>query len=689
MLLRFLAIFFLWIFQLKAEAELLDKDWSYFESPYLNWNLENLYEIPDFLNLQWREIDSSENLPVEKIFLLKLKNPSLKFENPSLFIPKTAFSIKVFCGVQKIYEFSSPAQFRPNQFLGWIFHNIPISKECSNEKNFYFLLYTEYDIRFVIPFIDEREAIIKNIFIENFSTVIIVTITFTLSIFFLVFSLVRKLDFFLLNISLFLLSTGVWLFNTNPVSQFFLPITTLRLKFEYFCLYVAPIFIILFFENTLKTFLVKRFKFTRYMLGIFVVLSFTLDFFEIFPLWKTLFPFNLILISLSILYIFVIIHGILLREWEAKILGSGLIFLVMFAIHDSLQVLGFFPQGHPLLMQWGLLSLFVAMSAVVGYKIYLLNWHLVYQAKELEHKNKILRLINEEKEELNKSLEIKVIERTQDLYQKIEDLHKLKIQQDADYYLTCILLKPLIRETKEFPNLTIQTYVKQYKTFEFRSKIWQLGGDIIITENLKFRDEKILFFFAGDAMGKSMQGAGGAIVAGTIINHVLNRNKKLEMVYSPQEALILLYEELSSIFLTFEGYMILTACFGFIQKNGTIFWINASQPKSVLYSERAYYIQEEKFSYEFGSTSTNPVAFVNELKLKEGDKFITGSDGKDDIEIKKEGKLILNQNENLFLEIVQNHAGEFSRIVQFYESEVNLIDDISILCITYNENQNL
>lgn len=677
----FLVIFLSLGFFIELFAQtVLDKNWNYSKISNPNWNIENLHEIPNFPSLVWSKVELYHNAPKEEIFLLKIDLPKISLQNPALYIPKTAFSVKVFCNEQKIYEFSDPTQFQPDKFLGWIFHIIPLNMECLKKENFYFLLYTEYPIRFPVPYIDEKANIVTDIFIKNFSVIVVLAISFSLSLFFFLFFLLRKFDKFFLNLSLFFLTTGIWLFNTNPVSQFLLPIETWRLKLEYFSLYIAPIFAVSYFENVLNSSLIRKLSFTKYLIVLFTLSSFTLDALELFPLWRTLFPFNIILVTLSIFYVIVIIYEIFQKEWEARILGLGLIALTLFAIHDSLQVLGFLPFD-PLLMHWGLLSLFFSMSAVVGYKFYLMNWHLKAQTEELSHKNKILRLLNEEKDELNRTLEIKVVERTQDLFQKMEDLQKLKTQQDADYYLTCALLIPLIRKTNSFSKFKIESYIKQYKSFEFRAKRWELGGDIIIVEKINLLHEDFLFFFSGDAMGKSMQGAGGAIVAGTVVNHIINRNKKFHIHQSVKDWLITFYEELNSIFLTFEGYMLFTSCFGLLDKEGKIVWINASHPETILYSNnQAGYMKNEKVSNEFGSNKT-PQVYLNEIELKEGEKIFIGSDGKDDIQLKTSDRTNLSEMEDFFLKTINACNGDFNQIIQIYNTEVMLWDDLSLLCI--------
>ena len=48
-------------------------------------------------------------------------------------------------------------------------------------------------------------------------------------------------------------------------------------------------------------------------------------------------------------------------------------------------------------------------------------------------------------EEYNKTLELKVEQRTEELKKTLDEVQALKVQQDGDYFLTSLLLQPLGR----------------------------------------------------------------------------------------------------------------------------------------------------------------------------------------------------------------------------------------------------
>ncbi|HRP69181.1 MAG TPA: methyl-accepting chemotaxis protein, partial [Turneriella sp.] len=166
------------------------------------------------------------------------------------------------------------------------------------------------------------------------------------------------------------------------------------------------------------------------------------------------------------------------------------------------------------------------------------------------------------------NLELKVEERTSELRTALVEVSKLKEQQDADYYLTTFLFKPLCinRNSSEF--IKTEFFLKQKKEFSFRDKKGEIGGDICITANILFREEsglvnRYLFATNADAMGKSIQGAGGAIVYGTAINTILASSTTNDRVLetSPREWLMRMYRELHNIFLSFDGSMLVSGRF--------------------------------------------------------------------------------------------------------------------------------
>ncbi len=138
---------------------------------------------------------------------------------------------------------------------------------------------------------------------------------------------------------------------------------------------------------------------------------------------------------------------------------------------------------------------------------------------------------------LNKNLEKKVTERTQELQESLKKIEELKKQQDADYFLTTLLLKPFVNSyiNNEKINQSLE-YNFFIKEFFFKKNSVEIGGDYCCFDEVQLKNKTYLFFINADAMSKSIQGAGGILVLGSMIQSALQRNKffKEEQMLSPE-----------------------------------------------------------------------------------------------------------------------------------------------------------
>jgi nitrate/nitrite-specific signal transduction histidine kinase len=144
--------------------------------------------------------------------------------------------------------------------------------------------------------------------------------------------------------------------------------------------------------------------------------------------------------------------------------------------------------------------------------------------------NNMAQQIKESQQQLQDyadNLEKKVEERTAELKQSFEEIKELKQQQDGDYFLTSLLIKPLGTNEVESEVTEIDFLVKQKKQFRFRHWDMDIGGDICMASTITLNNKTFTVFLNGDAMGKSVQGAGGALVLGVIFRAFLARTKMI------------------------------------------------------------------------------------------------------------------------------------------------------------------
>ena len=133
-------------------------------------------------------------------------------------------------------------------------------------------------------------------------------------------------------------------------------------------------------------------------------------------------------------------------------------------------------------------------------------------------------------QDFTQNLELKVAQRTEELNKTLQEVQALKIAQDGDYYLTSILLSPLQPNNNSSSKVKTDFFIEQKKKFSFRKWNSQIGGDICITDTILLNGKEYTVFINGDAMGKSIQGAGGALVLGVVFNAGLIRSKPGNLV---------------------------------------------------------------------------------------------------------------------------------------------------------------
>jgi tetratricopeptide (TPR) repeat protein/glyoxylase-like metal-dependent hydrolase (beta-lactamase superfamily II) len=270
----------------------------------------------------------------------------------------------------------------------------------------------------------------------------------------------------------------------------------------------------------------------------------------------------------------------------------------------------------------------------------------------------------------------------------LEEIINLKRQQDGDYFLTSLLMKPLLVDLNKSKTVTTNNVIIQKKSFLFKDRHYQLGGDLCISGNLKFNEEDWTLFFNGDAMGKSIQGAGGAVVMGTELNSILSRSGGQNITdISPESWLQNVYEEIQKVFLSFDGAMMVSGIMGLINDNsGELLFVNAEHPFLILYrDEKARFIDSELILRKFGSPSEFEFR-IQKFQLKSGDILFAGSDGKDDINLRPGSHLPeINQDNTLILRIIERSKGNLKKIVNEIYREGEVIDDLSLCSVGFME----
>ena len=300
---------------------------------------------------------------------------------------------------------------------------------------------------------------------------------------------------------------------------------------------------------------------------------------------------------------------------------------------------------------------------------------------------KIRKQAEDEIKQINESLELKVEEQTREIRESLNQITKLKEFQDGDYFLTSLILNPMIGNKNISEKILTEFIVKQKKQFHFRKSSGQIGGDFCITETISFRspEDKYVFFLNADAMGKSMQGASGAIVLGTAILNIFwqAKNKTDMSKLTPSEWLEYVILELNNIFMTFDGSMLVSGFFGLVgENNRDLFYSNFEHPHAVMLRDnKAIFLDAKNQNSKLGVQSLSSIPIENTF-LYPQDILIIGSDGKDDIEISSNnlGRSI-NEDETLILNLIEESKGDLEKLETLIKEKGELIDDLSLMKI--------
>ncbi|TGK27603.1 stage II sporulation protein E [Leptospira yasudae] len=299
--------------------------------------------------------------------------------------------------------------------------------------------------------------------------------------------------------------------------------------------------------------------------------------------------------------------------------------------------------------------------------------------------------VNMKKELLDHQLflERKVEEKTQELQETLNEVQALKEKQDGDYYLTSLLIQPLTSLRYSDENTKIESILKQKKEFRFRTKNSEIGGDLCSIQEITLNGKNYLVVLNADAMGKSIQGAGGALVMGTVFKAIVTRTQlsRSNQKKTPEKWLKDCYTELQNVFVTFDGSMLVSAVIALIDhETGALYSINAEHPWMVLYRDgKASFLDPELLLRKIGFTENASEPIIRVFKLEPNDFLFIGSDGRDDILLRRPGtdETFMNEDETLFLRLVELANGDLHDLEKLLNLAGEVTDDLSIMKIAY------
>ncbi len=464
------------------------------------------------------------------------------------------------------------------------------------------------------------------------------------------------------------------------------------LLFIYLMTRTDIIFELQFAGMPLDTILIQRVELAVLYAAIPMMLAFTDVFFykKLTIITKSYYVFCLLLIP-PVIFLPMYLAEQTLKAWEIAAVFPGFSYPTYVLIKESIKKHRDARRlliGHMINISAAIFDLIDAaiLNTGLSFTKYGFSFYILGIAVVLA--NRFLRVHNEV-EELNVNLEKKVEDRTAQLQNTLTEVQNLKVQQDGDYFLTSLLIKPLGQNLARSETVSLEFLVRQKKTFHFRKWDSEIGGDLCISHSIQLRGRTYSVFINGDAMGKSIQGAGGALVLGVVFNSVVARTQQLKSAGEkyPEQWLKECFIELQNIFISFDGTMLVSVVMGLVDDScGFIYFINAEHPRPVLFREgRAEFVGRPDVLRKIGSRDIERPLSVETFRMRPGDIVIVGSDGRDDLILRDDGagNRVINEDENLFVKVVERSAGVLSFIEKEIHEEGAISDDLSLIQITY------
>ncbi|WP_411823890.1 SpoIIE family protein phosphatase [Leptospira sp. 'Mane'] len=496
---------------------------------------------------------------------------------------------------------------------------------------------------------------------EEYFTYMLLFLYFFVGVYHGLFYIKRKKETYNLYYALFAVYLSVYMiFRSHAVYVLDLE-PYWQSRWEYFVVFFIPAWLLLFTEQFFR----GRLSRISFSYLIFVSVLSLIQFFvsrsisvQILLIWQV----SVLIFSLYTVYL--IIRSVVRGNHDAKRMLFGFAVMFITGCWDVLGSMGVLTIQNLGLLRFGFLFFVLGIAVVLA--------------------NRFLR-VHKEVEKLNATLEKKVEERTNDLQKTLTTVQELKVQQDGDYFLTSLLLEPLSMTQSDSALVRIQSYTKQKKEFEFRKKHREIGGDIIISDVILLNAKRYTVFVNGDAMGKSMQGAGGALVLGVVFLSFIKRtqSKNEYKEKSPERWLKECFLELQSIFESFDGSMLISVVMGLVEEEtGILYYLNAEHPWTVLYRDGvASFIEEELELRKIGTKGMEGDIRIRIFALEPEDVLFVGSDGRDDLVLSQgisENRLI-NEDETQFLRRVEESEGNLENLVERLKSFGDLSDDLTLI----------
>ncbi len=192
-------------------------------------------------------------------------------------------------------------------------------------------------------------------------------------------------------------------------------------------------------------------------------------------------------------------------------------------------------------------------------------------------------------------------------------------------------------------------------------------------------------------MGKSLQGASGALIFKVLLCSIIHRTKLLPAAknFYPEKWLRNTYLELDDIFLSFNGSMLVSMIMALVEDHsGVMYYLNANHPPMIRYIDgSARYVSNAYVTKMLGQPAESQThLFINVLRPQDNETIFIGSDGKDDVVLKHSDtdERIFNEDASMLLLCIEEAEGDLKDIFSHLLAKGDITDDVSLIGIKVN-----